>query len=430
MKAIYTSVLCLLAIVFVSSCTDKYTEELNVNVPVYMPYSELRSAVNKTAPKELVKPGKIYFKGSYLLVVEYFEGIHFIDVSNPASPQNKAFVEVPGCVDIAMKGDLLYADSYVDLVILDVSDMNNIREAGRTNDLFPYTLPVAETDQFPYSKVDKEKGIVVGWLVGREKHDLETEPYPYYTPEWGYAMNSDKGGSGIASPSVVAEGGSTGKSGSMARFGIYDNYLYMASGNNQLHIMNISNPTQPVKEEIQQIGEVETMFIHDRHIFFGTPNGMNVYSLKVPSVPQRIGQYAHITSCDPVVVQDSIAYVTLRGGTICGGGVNRLDVVKMTNDYSEYELVASYGMSGPYGLGIDGNVLFICDGKDGLKVFDAADYTTITYYPLAQFYEIQTYDVIPVNGYLFMIGDNGFYLYDYSDIKNIRQIGHIPVAKN
>jgi hypothetical protein len=429
MKAIYTSVFCLMAIVFISSCTDKYTEELNVNAPVYMSYDELRSAVNKTAPRELVKPGKIYFKGNYLLVVEHFKGIHFIDVSNPESPQNKAFMEVPGCVDIAMKDNLLYADSYVDLVILDVSDMNNIREAGRMNNILPYTLPVAENDRFPYSKIDKDKGIVVGWQVEREKRELETEPYPYY-PEYAYAMNNDNTWSSGGSSLSVEGSGSTGKSGSMARFGIYDKYLYLAN-NFQLYILNISDPVKPVREEVQHIsGQVETMFIHDKHIFFGMPNGMEVYSLKVPSVPQRIGQYSHITSCDPVVVQDSIAYVTLRGGTVCNGGANRLDVVKMTNDYSEYELVASYGMIGPYGLGLDGNILFVCDGNDGLKVFDATDYTTITDNLLARFREIQTYDVIPVNGYLFMIGDDGFYLYDYSDIKNIRQVGHIPVAKS
>jgi hypothetical protein len=427
MKTIYTSVLCLLAIVFISSCTDKYTEELNMNIPVYMSYGELRSGVNKTAPRELVKPGKIYFKGNYLLVVEYFEGIHFIDVSNPVHPQNKAFVEVPGCVDIAMKDNLLYADSYVDLVIIDVSDMNNIREAGRENDILPYTLPVAENDRLPYAEIDKDKGVVVGWQVEREKRKLETESYPYYPDGMEYS-------SGEKNQNVSADdgfgGGSTGKSGSMARFGIYDNYLYLAN-NNQLHIVNISNPAKLLKEEAMYIpGQVETMFIYDRHIFFGMPDGMAVYTLKVPSVPQPVGRYSHITSCDPVVVQDSIAYVTLRGGTTCNGTVNRLDIVKMTNDYSIYELVASYGMSAPYGLGIDGNVLFVCDGKDGLKIFDAKDYTTITDNPLAHFPEIQTYDVIPANGCLFMIGDDGFYLYDYSDIKNIRQIGHIPVAKN
>jgi hypothetical protein len=429
MKAIYTSVLCLLAIVFISSCTDKYTEELNVNVPVYMSYDELRSAINKAAPRELVKPGKICFKGDYLLVVEYFEGIHFIDVSNPASPQNKSFVEVPGCVDIAMKDDFLYADSYVDLVVIDISNINNIREAGRVNDILPYMLPVPENPQLPYGKIDREKGIVTGWQEGREKRELETESYPYYPTVVNDGMYMAKDAAG-SSPGFETGSGSIGKSGSMARLGIYDKYLYLVS-DNQLYVLNISNPAIPIREAMQYVSaQVETMFIYNGHLFFGLFNGMTVFSLKTPSFPQHIGQYWHVTSCDPVVVQDSIAYITLRSGTVCNGDVNRLEVVKMTNDYTEYELVASYGMKNPHGLGIDGNILFICDGEDGLKVFDATDYTTITDHPLANFPEIQTYDVIPVNGYLFMIGNDGFYLYDYSDITSIRQIGHIPVATN
>jgi hypothetical protein len=79
-------------------------------------------------------------------------------------------------------------------------------------------------------------------------------------------------------------------------------------------------------------------------------------------------------------------------------------------------------------LGIDGNTLFICDGPAGLKVFDASDKEKITAHQLASFPNIQAYDVIPVNNYLFMIGDNGFYLYDYKDLTKITQIGHIPVV--
>lgn len=413
-----------MAIVFIASCTDKFTEELSLNAPVYMSYDELRSAVSETSPRELVNPGKIYFKGDYLYVVEYMEGIHVIDVSNPASPQNKAFVEVIGCVDIAIKDNSLYADSYVDLVVMDVSDINNIKESGRLEDVLPYTLPKAENDQLPYGKIDKNKGIVVGWTIEREKRELETESYPYY----GYPLESASDGS--FNGSGGSGGSSAGIAGSMARFGIYSNYLYTAYNYNSLHIFNISTPSSPVSESVQYIsGTIETMFIHDGHIFFGMPTGMLVYTLKVPSVPQFVGAYSHITSCDPVVVQDSIAYVTLRGGTTCGGTVNRLDMVRMMNNYTRFDMIASASMTGPYGLGVDKNVLFVCDGESGLKVFDT-DKRGETDWMIAHFPGIRTYDVIPVNGYLFMIGSDGFYLYDYSDITNIRQIGKIPVVSN
>ena len=86
-------------------------------------------------------------------------------------------------------------------------------------------------------------------------------------------------------------------------------------------------------------------------------------------------------------------------------------------------------MHGPEGLGIDDDLLFICDGSAGLKIYNAADPLMITQNPIASFPSINAYDVIPMNNYLFMIGESGFMLYDYSDIKNIKQIGFIPVVK-
>jgi len=104
-------------------------------------------------------------------------------------------------------------------------------------------------------------------------------------------------------------------------------------------------------------------------------------------------------------------------------------VVKLSTDYKNNTLVASYPLSSPYGLGIDDEILFVCDGDAGLKVYNVADKLHVDSNQLAVFPNIKTYDVIPVNGYLFMIGDDGFYLYDYSNVKDIKQIGHIPVVK-
>jgi hypothetical protein len=172
------------------------------------------------------------------------------------------------------------------------------------------------------------------------------------------------------------------------------------------------------------------MFIYDGHMFFGTRSGMQIFSLEVPTVPTYIGSFWHVTSCDPVVISDGFAYITLRGGTRCGSDVNRLDVLKLSENYTENQLLASYPLNGPYGLGIDDQTLFICDGDAGLKVYDVADKTHIDDHQIASFSNINTFDVIPFNDFLFMIGDDGFYQYDYSDLQNIHQISFIPVVKN
>ncbi|MCF6333751.1 MAG: hypothetical protein L3J11_10750 [Draconibacterium sp.] len=172
------------------------------------------------------------------------------------------------------------------------------------------------------------------------------------------------------------------------------------------------------------------MFIYDGHMFFGTQSGMQIYSLKVATVPKYVGNFWHATSCDPVVISDGFAYITLRGGTRCGSNVNRLDVLKLSDDYVDNELLASYPLHGPYGLGIDDQTLFVCDGDAGLKVYDVEDKLHIDDHKIASFSNINTFDVIPFNDYLFMIGDDGFYQYDYSDLQNIHQISFIPVVKD
>lgn len=432
MKTIYTSLFCLMAVLCITSCTDKVTETQNMNSPVYMDYATLRSSVHSTAARELAHPGKIYFKGNYLLIVEYREGIHLIDVSNASNPQNRAFIEVPGCTDIAVKDNSLYVDSYVDLVVIDLSNIAHPRETKRLKEIFPYTVPSPENTQLPYSDIDKEKGVVIGWEVKRETRELERRYYPNYSVYYydSYAKNELNSSYGGVSNSPTGSASSFGKSGSMARFGLYDNYLYVAD-NYSLYLFNVTQAADPVNSGRHSLNNMaETLFVYDDHLFFGTPTGMMVYSLQIPSTPQYKNSFWHITSCDPVVIQDGYAYITLRGGTACNNSnTNRLDVVECSADYTKYTLVNSYDLTEPYGLGIDNNTLFICDGKAGLKVYDATDKRTIDRHLLASFPAIQAYDVIPVNGYLFMIGENGFYLYDYSNIQNIRQIGHIPVEK-
>jgi len=431
MKRIYNYLFCLLIVGAATSCLDKYSEELLMNSPVYLDYTTLRSSVKQSNPRDLVHPGKICFKDQSLFVVEYSEGIHLIDLSDPANPQNKAFIEVPGCIDIAINDHFLYADSYVDLVVIDLSDINHPVEKTRLQDVFPYTVPVADNQTIPYTAVDQSKGVVISWEAKKEKHSIDASSYPPYPIYYNTASTwtLDEGAySGLATSNAGtsgASGASFGKSGSMARFGLYDKYLY-AVNNYTLYMFNVENAGAPVKDGSLSVGSVETLFVYDAHLFFGTPNGMMVYDIAIPNTPVYVQSYWHITSCDPVVVQDGYAYITLRTGTNCqNNAVNRLDIIQCSGDYSQFDLVNSVPMTQPYGLGIDGNRLFVCDA--GLKVYDTSDKTQLRM--LASFPNIQTYDVIPADGYLFMVGDDGFYLYDYSDISNIHVIGHIPVVK-
>ncbi len=84
MKSLHQIISVFCSVLFLSSCLDKYSETYTAYVPVYMSYSDLRSAVKPSSPRPIEKPGKIYFKDNILFVVERLKGIHMVDVSNPA----------------------------------------------------------------------------------------------------------------------------------------------------------------------------------------------------------------------------------------------------------------------------------------------------------------------------------------------------------
>lgn len=412
-------------ILALTSCTDQVFETFIANSPVYLGFDDLRASVKLTSSREMNRPGKIYFKDQYIFINEQMEGVHVFDVSNPANPQSKGFIEIPGNVDIAIKGNILYADSYVDLVSIDVSNLSKVSETGRVKNLFPYTLPKYD-EKYPLAEIDEKKGVVTSWEIKSVRQELKPRNYPVY-----YRNDAMKLDAGFATTGGVggANGSAYGVAGSMARFGLHKDFLYIVDQNRVLSL-KLKSVSEAELTNTAYVGwNVETIFITDNHLFLGTQSGMIVQSLEVPERPSHKGSFAHMTACDPVVIKGDLAFVTLKGGRTCRGTLNQLDVIKMSNSYSKFELLKSYPMYGPQGLGIDGDLLFICDGDAGLKIYDASNPLIINQKLIASFPSINAYDVIPLNNYLFMIGDKGFLLYDYSNILNIKQIGFIPVIK-
>jgi hypothetical protein len=429
-KSLYKGAI-LLIFFAITGCEDKIYETFMANAPVYLSYEELRSAVRQEASRAIENPGKIYFKDNYLFINELMKGVHVLNMDDPANPDPVAFIAIPGNVDIAIKENVLYADSYVDLAAIDVSNVNNIKEVGRSEGIFPYILPPYDVE-YRVAEVNKELGVVVEWELKEVRQQVRRVDYPvYYYGTFAENVSMDKLNYTSSSGGVGGGSGTTfGVGGSMARFGLYDDYLYIVD-NSKLYVFDVSDLKNPVDLGEKAIGwNIETMFIYNHHMFLGTTTGMLVYSLEIEEDPTFVSRYTHITSCDPVVVQNDLAYVTLHSGGFCANSVNRLDVIRMKDNYTKTDLIASYPMANPHGLGIDGDILFVCDAGAGLKVFNASDPLTIDEHQLAVFPDIDAKDVIPLDNYLFMIGSGGFYLYDYSDLGNIYLISTIPVSES
>jgi hypothetical protein len=414
-----------LLLFFFSSCEDTKVREYTGYAPVYMSYKDLRSSVAEAQEASLKNPGKIYYKDNYIFIVEELKGIHVFDNSDPSSPVKKSFVKIPGVIDMSVSGYIMYADSYVDLVVLDVQDIDNIHEVGRIKDVIPYTVPPAETD-YPLGSIDKDKGVVIGWELRtiKEKVNNISNPYPIYYYKTGFFLD----GALSSNSSSGVSGSGVGIGGSMARFGVKGKTLYVVNGNS-LQVFDINSKIAPVKiSELYPGWNVETMFLTEKNMFLGTTTGMVIYDISNPMSPVSQSFFRHARSCDPVVVDDTLAYVTLRTGTNCGGNQNILDVVNIKN-INLPVLVKTYGLTNPHGLGKDGDLLFICDGTAGLKVYDASDPKNLANNLIYSYPGIKAFDVIPIGNILVLIGDDGLFQYNYSDVKNITLLGSILVEK-
>ena len=109
--------------------------------PILMERSALASSVSYQANQDLQNPGKFYLYGNFLFINEKYKGVHIIDNTTPETPINIGFVKIPGCLDIAVRAGVLYADNAVDLVAIDVTKFPDIVVKSRVPDVFPEPSP-------------------------------------------------------------------------------------------------------------------------------------------------------------------------------------------------------------------------------------------------------------------------------------------------
>ena len=408
-------------------CDLNYTHA--VYTPVYMSLDEFQNAVSVEAPKAITNPGKIFVKDGFLFVSEVAKGVHVFDNQDPQNPVGLAFINAPGNYDISFNCEKLYIDSSTDLLVFDMTSPSKPRFINRIQNALPHIL------EYRGYFADADKGVVVEWI-----EEIKTEAYNCETgvpPLWQ---------DNRVDPDVMANNGGTnlrtvnpatpGKGGSMSRFALNGDNMYIVTPS-QLLIYDAANctehPTRVQVKDLDQLwgGVAEMIFSMDDLLLIGTTNSMMIYDLVNPEDPNFLSMFQHVTACDPVTSDGEFAYVTLRNqvNQPCGGGWNnQLDVLNIENPSNPF-LVNSFPMTEPAGLGLDQGMLFIADGPAGLKVFDASVPAEVGRNSVASFGDYHGYDLIPNDGVLIMVGDDGIVQYDYADPKNIEKLSTIPVVE-
>ncbi len=336
------------------------------------------------------KAGKIWYSNDQLFVNIVNKGVLVVDNKNPKSPKKLGFIEIPGNIDIAVKGDILFANNHDDLIAINISKLakiSNKKIVKRFDGIFT---------QYKDSKGDEK----IKWVKPSKKR-------------W------------MASPTSVIASGSKG--GSMACFSLVNDHLYALTPS-AIHTFDVDKPKRMKKsgKPTDIFGDnFETIFSNGENLFVGGQGGMYIFDLDDPASPKAIGEYHHMQSCDPVVVEGDFAYVTLRNGNVCGRSkeINRLEVIDISNPSSPKLRFSNKQLSHPHGLAVDKGIVFVCDGNFGLKVLDATNSGNVklmkTYDDIPNNYDIIN---IPEKKLLILVGQTDVVQYDYSSPRNLKRL--------
>ena len=350
--------------------------------------------------------GKIYLRENLLLVSDLTKGIRLLDIANPGTPSYIGLLGIEGNHDMAIAssdGDNqlnLYADSYAHLLVYDISNPLQPRVIDTLYNIFQNAAGIGWGDpmpRIPSPSLDRVGG--VSGCTGCSENVV-------------YVARDDSRGPWLGGGFENAGSRGSGRGGSMARFAVVDDYLYCIDYT-QLYVFEIDNPAAPRLVSRVNIGwGIETLFPYQDYLFIGGQNGMFIYSRKNPELPEYVSTFQHIRACDPVVVEDSIAYVTLRGGTRCGQVVSALHVVDVKNLFNP-KILNSYPLPQPMGLDVRWKIAYVCDDSAGVYILNVIDPNNIR--ELARISEQFGYDTILSNWLLIVASRNSISFYNVAN---------------
>ena len=162
-------VILLLAVasLIVTACPPPYMHE-ETYYPVFMSREILEISVKYVeGERDMIETGKIYYREPYIFVNERYKGVHVINSTDPANPIKEGFIVAPGCLDMAVKGNIMYLDNAVDLVSF---DLNTKQITKRLKNVFPEPLP--PDDLFYYDIYNRPEGyVIVEWIKVNNEHN-------------------------------------------------------------------------------------------------------------------------------------------------------------------------------------------------------------------------------------------------------------------
>ncbi len=150
-------------IIFFSSCVRDGSPfpEGKGKRPVYLS-KHLLDSIKNLPPQPIGLTGTIFLQDTLFLMLEQKKGIHVYRLDTNSDPLAMTFFQIPAISDFTINGNVLYADSWTDLLAIDISNIYQINVLSRTRDVFqPILYPPLYTGIFECA--DESKGAIVAW---------------------------------------------------------------------------------------------------------------------------------------------------------------------------------------------------------------------------------------------------------------------------
>lgn len=393
-------------VVLMLGCNDtaNVTVTYTRGTAIYGDLDAIRSTpLYEGARGSIVDAGKLFSNEALLLIGEEGEGIHIFNNADPENPVATGFLNIPGNREFFVRDNTVFAESFYDMVKIDISDPNAPAIVSRLENAISHDLVNARGETligFEFTtiteQVDKDDDIYAQIIAssGSLYFDYEQNMIPPSAVPTSFA------------------GSSNASIGSINRIAELNGYVYVI-GNATLSVYDNNGSFSQVFSG--NIGwQMETVFPFNDRLFIGTRNSVDIYNVSDPANPEYESGFWHATSCDPVLpVDGDIAYATLRTGddAFCPGDENALVVL----DVAQLGFVSQLqeiDMESPYGLTMIDNRLYVGEGPNGLKIFDASDRSNLQL--IKHDRSIQAYDVLQhaiYSNILMIAGPEGFSQY-------------------
>ena len=338
------------------SCTESWTQVMTV--PVTADRAAVQDSIAALPPRELCTGGNLYAYGDYLFVNVNREGYHVLDNTDPRQPRNVAFLQVPGATHMAFVDGRMVSDSYADMLVLEFGGPDDLTLLSSTPNL------LLQTDGFEVG----EDVVAVGF---EEREVTFTEDCSGLVdvgcPQCDVGFErlnfaSDMGA--VRSGNVQVNTG-----GSLARLAFCDRMLYVLA-RDRLTTFRLEGQTLVNARETQLGGGQEALVLDGAFLYAASEWGLTVLEVGDCGLPVSRGFAPRFWNNDPVAVAGDRAVVALRNGNT---PTDRLDgrlIVYDLSDRTNPRELATFPMAHPVGVALRQNRLYVCDGIDGLLVYD------------------------------------------------------------